>query len=286
MQKIFLILTLTLLFVNGQSQNIYPASGNVGVGTTNPLNAIHVYGSNELNILVQNNAPGGARTYLTAFSDKSSIQTDKDFTIRTNYGGSWNDKFILTNSGNIGIGTTTPLNAVHIVGPNELNLLLQNSASGGARTYLTAFSDKSSIQTDKDFTIRTNYGGGWNDRFIVTNAGNVGIGTTTTGSFRLAVEGKIGAREINVTSVTPWPDYVFEKSYDLPTLEELSAYLKENKHLPEIPSAATVEDKGVDLGEMNTLLLKKIEELTIYVLELKKENEHQQSEIEHLKRRK
>ncbi|MEM7552002.1 MAG: hypothetical protein AAF363_20130 [Bacteroidota bacterium] len=95
---------------------------------------------------------------------------------------------------------------------------------------------------------------------------NIGIGTTNTGGFALAVEGKIGAREIEVTLASPFPDYVFEEDYDLSTLEETEAFIKENKHLPEIPSAEEVEANGLALGEMNTLLLKKIEELTLHLI--------------------
>jgi hypothetical protein len=107
-------------------------------------------------------------------------------------------------------------------------------------------------------------------------SGNVGIGTSTTGSFKLAVEGKIGAREINVLVGPGWPDYVFESSYKLPTLEELNTYIKVNKHLPEVPSACAMEEKGANLGEMNLLLLKKVEELTLYMIE-------QQNDIKKLK---
>ena len=64
------------------------------------------------------------------------------------------------------------------------------------------------------------------------------------------------------------PDYVFEEDYNLRTLEATKAYIEENKHLPEIPSAAEMEANGIDLGDMNMRLLKKIEELTLYQIEL------------------
>ena len=120
-------------------------------------------------------------------------------------------------------------------------------------------------------------------RMLITSAGNVGIGTTNPGSFKLAVEGKIGAREINVTTTNPFPDYVFESSYNLPSLEEVERYIKKNNHLPDVPTAKEVEKDGVDLGEMNILLLKKIEELTLYVIELKKVTDVQSREIADLK---
>jgi hypothetical protein len=78
------------------------------------------------------------------------------------------------------------------------------------------------------------------------------------------------------------PDYVFEKNYNLRPLAEVENYINQNKHLPEVPAAKEMEANGVNLGEMNMLLLKKVEELTLYVIELKKENEKQQLEIQKL----
>lgn len=115
---------------------------------------------------------------------------------------------------------------------------------------------------------------------INTNTGSMGIGTVTTGSFKLAVEGSIGAREINVTNVTPWPDYVFEPSYDLLSLESLRVYINEHKHLPEIPSAQTIEHNGANLGEMNVLLMKKVEELTLYIIDQDAASKKQQTELQ------
>ncbi|MBI1767139.1 MAG: hypothetical protein HYR67_02050, partial [Bacteroidetes bacterium] len=116
--------------------------------------------------------------------------------------------------------------------------------------------------------------------------GKVGIGTSSPGSYTLAVEGKIGAREVNVIATNPWPDYVFEKNYTLPTLESIKAYIDQNKHLPEVPSATEVEKNGVNLGEMNALLLKKIEELTLYILKQEERALEQEKRISALEEKK
>jgi len=108
--------------------------------------------------------------------------------------------------------------------------------------------------------------------------GNVGIGTTDPRGYRLAVNGKIRAQEIKVEAA-PWPDYVFNKSYYLPTLQETEKHIKEKGHLPGIPSAEEVKTNGIDLGEMNAKLLKKIEELTLYLIEQKKEIQSQGEEL-------
>lgn len=101
-------------------------------------------------------------------------------------------------------------------------------------------------------------------------SGKVGIGTTIPDE-ALAVKGKIHAQEVKVDMSVPGPDYVFEQNYALLSLVDLSKYIQENKHLPEVPSAKEMEQNGVNLGNMNLLLLKKVEELTLYVIELEKE---------------
>ncbi|MDN4167075.1 tail fiber protein [Cytophagales bacterium LB-30] len=103
--------------------------------------------------------------------------------------------------------------------------------------------------------------------------GNVGIGTTQPDA-TLTVKGDIHAREVRVDlNGAVAPDYVFEPDYSLMSLQELSDYLKEHKHLPEVPSAKEMEQNGVNLLEMNLLLLKKVEELTLHVIELERKCE-------------
>lgn len=111
--------------------------------------------------------------------------------------------------------------------------------------------------------------------------GSVGIGTTTPSS-KLAVNGNIKAKEIKV-EIANWPDYVFTNSYKLPTLRDTEKYINEKGHLPGIPSAGEVEKNGVELGDMNKKLLQKIEELTLYLIEVNKKAEQQQHDIEYLK---
>jgi hypothetical protein len=116
--------------------------------------------------------------------------------------------------------------------------------------------------------------------------GNVGIGTTQPGSFKLAVEGKIGAREVNVTLASPWPDYVFSPDYPLMPLDRLERFIADHGHLPDIPSQEEVHAAGsIDLGRNQVLLLQKIEELTRYMLELKNENAKLRKSVEALEAR-
>ncbi len=101
-------------------------------------------------------------------------------------------------------------------------------------------------------------------------AGKVSIKTPNPGAYDLAVNGRIRSAEIKVESAN-WPDYVFKKEYELPTLEEAEEHIREKGHLSGIPSAVEVESNGIELGEINARLLKKIEELTLYLIEMKKD---------------
>lgn len=114
-------------------------------------------------------------------------------------------------------------------------------------------------------------GGMCASRFTIMDNGNVGVGILNP-SDKLAVNGKIRAKEVKVESAN-WPDFVFAKDYVLPTLQETEKHIKEKGHLPGIPSAAEVEKNGIELGDMNKKLLQKIEELTLYLIEMKKDNE-------------
>ncbi len=105
---------------------------------------------------------------------------------------------------------------------------------------------------------------------------NIGIGTTDTQGYRLAVAGNVIAEGVKVELQGNWPDFVFEEGFDLMDLWKVKAFIAAHGHLPNIPSAQEVQEQGIDLGQMNAKLLQKIEELTLYILS-------QQQEINTLK---
>jgi hypothetical protein len=114
---------------------------------------------------------------------------------------------------------------------------------------------------------------GANPALRINTNGSIGIATALTPTgYKLAVGGKIIAEELKVQLQTaPWPDYVFEPGYKLPALSDVEKYIQENGHLTQIPSAKEVELNGFEVGEMNRLLLQKVEELTLYLIEQNKE---------------
>ncbi|WP_271768875.1 tail fiber protein [Aquimarina algiphila] len=118
-------------------------------------------------------------------------------------------------------------------------------------------------------------------RLTIAKSGNVGIGTKTPDS-KLTVKGKIHAEEVKVDLSVLAPDYVFTKDYELLTIEEVQQHIKENGHLPNVPSAAEMETNGVELGVMNMKLLEKIEELTLYTIDQKQELKKQQEKLKSL----
>lgn len=191
-----------------------------------------------------------------------------------------------SNTGNVGIGLANPAEKLHVNGNIKLGY-----SSGGANfgiewftsSYGYGFGHKiynvdggAGVPTGTvqlRFAAR-NSSATWSDMMTLTSDGKVGIGTTNPGTFKLAVEGKIGAREVKVTLQNPWPDYVFNNNYKLRSLYSLEQFIMANKHLPGLPSAEEVnKDGGIELGLMNVKLLEKIEELTLHLIELNKKVE-------------
>jgi hypothetical protein len=119
--------------------------------------------------------------------------------------------------------------------------------------------------------------------FNLLASGFVGIGTQTPGSM-LAVNGTILATEAKVKADVTTPDYVFESDYSLRSLNDVEVFVRTNKHLPDMPSAADLAQNGITLGQMSMDLLKKVEELTLYMIDLKKENEALKARIEDLEK--
>jgi hypothetical protein len=232
--------------------------------------------------------------------------------------GSWEgwSKILMQDvNGNVGIGTTSPralVDAAVPINSGALGTVFARQVEGdnvGNGTYLgvkawgtqnvnyngKSFSLEHSFYGDLNSAINFYRGGGTTggymsfatgtgiERMTIDPTGNVGIGTTSP-SEKLSVNGNIKAQKLIVTQ-NGWADYVFDSSYQLKPLSQVESFIQQHKHLPDIPSAKEIQDKGVDVGNNQALLLKKIEELTLYMIEMKKENEQMKLENEKLKRR-
>ncbi|MDR2887352.1 MAG: hypothetical protein LBV26_05030 [Bacteroidales bacterium] len=193
----------------------------------------------------------------------------------------------LTVAGNVGVGTTTISNdqnwgrVTDIFDPTSSKLLLRtNSVKTGVFSHELEGFGVIGTESYHDLRLMAGY---WAHVMTLKTNGNVGIGTTNPTS-KLTVSGDIYAREIKVNP-SAGADFVFATDYRLRPLNEVETFIKDNRHLPDIAPADDMVQNGVNMGEMQIQLLQKIEELTLYLIELKKENEAQQKEIETLKQK-
>ncbi|WP_421762903.1 hypothetical protein [Ekhidna sp.] len=250
------------------NSHFYVMNGNVGIGTDTPSNiqgwgkVLDVRGSGHSKILT---STSGA-AYLTGIYSHSSwyggggfIGTESNHNLHliSNYKPRMS---ILTN-GYVGIGTTSPTEKLEVVGNIKADRMVKIDGHGSVASLQIMDNSNSN-------TVNVLFRGDGGKSYI--KSGKLGIGTTNP-TEELEVAGTIYSREVKVeVAAGTGPDYVFEPDYDLRSLEETAAYIKSNKHLPEIPSAKEMEANGIQLGEMNMLLLKKIEELTLHTIEQQK----------------
>jgi hypothetical protein len=221
---------------------------------------------------------------------------------------SYQTRFMVLSDGRIGIGTHTPnanlevnKNTIIGTGGDKFNtaltlikngdsygidnpvLVIKHSGNGG-NSYGNPASDNGIIQITGFNTAVSNKAINSNNNFYVFTNGTVAVNANRVPTgYTFAVGGNAIAEQMTVMLQADWPDYIFKKDYTLMPLSDLKTYIDKNHHLPEIPSAADVEKDGLNLGEMNRLLLKKVEQLTLYLIEQQKVNQSLQQQIDALK---
>lgn len=193
--------------------------------------------------------------------------------------------FRVTGQGNVGIGVLNPYRKLEVNGPinwgtTNAALNTDQGASIELRGDGTPYIDFSNNQ-ESDYNARLIL----NQNNVLEIDGNVGIGTYTTNGYKLAVAGNMIAEEIVVKLKENWPDYVFCKDYDKLSIDELENYINKNRHLPDIPNADEINSGGISVGEIQTKLLKKVEELTLYIIDQNKKIEKLENDYEILKKK-
>lgn len=257
----------------------------------------------EIRDVSRNNSANAARIELLERSDRTFdggafLHWDGEedrLLVGTKLEGADTPVLTLTRSGHrVGIGTASPASRLDVEGTTTTQGLIVEAA-GPRLTLRDTGGDNRTDTARLELLERAGGsfdGGGylrWNgadDRMILgtvrdgtdsallvldRSSQSVGIGTLDPQS-RLSVDGRITAREVTVT-VDGWADDVFEAGYPLLPLDELARRIERDGHLPGVPSASEVTATGVPLGSMQSTLLRKVEELTLYVLELRRENE-------------
>lgn len=208
----------------------------------------------------------GSQAATNMIFDQNEIQA------RNN--GAASSLYLQNNGGNVALGTITPTSQLHMTGDIKMQsatpIIQMTTNAGTDMGFLQVEGIDVRVGTNATndagkFIIRTN----GTNRVYVNPTGQVSIGTITPATgYMLSVNGKAVVEELKVQLSGNWPDYVFDKKYKLKSFGELRNYIAENKHLPNIPAASEIEKSGLEVGEMQRKMMEKIEELTLYVLQL------------------
>ncbi|WP_238387281.1 hypothetical protein [Sphingobacterium olei] len=264
--KIFQIIFHLLFLIGAYGQNnTFPATGNVGIGTSTPTKKLDVLGVVKMDQLnypyLQYDFTAAPRTQLGNMSIKLF---DDHITYRNGGSAPGNNSY-----GNLLAiyGRNSHWQSdIYLGADRKMYFRISAYVSNGSENGIGQFNNWRTVLDSHSDVISSG-------RLVIKGAGNhtiengnVGIGTTNP-TDKLAVNGNIRAKEIKVETAN-WPDYVFHKNYELKPLKEIKQFIDENGHLPEVPKAKEIEERGLSLGEMNKILMKKVEELTLYIIEL------------------
>ncbi|MET3018378.1 hypothetical protein [Flavobacterium hydatis] len=225
------------------------SNANVGIGTTNPITKLDVVGT------------------IKSFESTPLSSTTNSFQLINEIGGSTGSNNKMMNKKWLIRDATSD---------NWWTARLHDGLSVDA-SFMTPRTDtRTWWERDPNDDIQS--WGNEGKTYLTINKSNIGIGTTNPDE-KLTVNGKIHAKEVRIDLDFPAPDYVFVNDYKLKSLQEVEEFIKQNSHLPEIPSAKEIKKNGLMLAEMNMSLLKKIEELTLYSIAQEKNIKSQNNKI-------
>lgn len=307
----------TTLYVPSGTSGIGSSSNtNVGIGTPGPSSQLHLFGAAGASapavgagaLYLQDSGGavnnGGSLLFgafqgywagIKGLINNGSTNTTGDLAFYTRNAASdttLTERMRIRQSGNVEVGGS--LQALTLVGRGSGQIQVQLINDGDTidqriseliqwNGQLTGRFVNSAYTAADNWLLVTRNTGSYSVKNVVFPSGNVGIGTTDPGSYKLGVNGNIHARGV-VVNQTGWSDYVFEECYQLSALSDVAQFIKEKKHLPGIPSAAEIAQDGVNLGDMQARLLAKVEELTLHLIRLDKENVALRHEVELLKK--
>jgi hypothetical protein len=266
-------------------------NGNVGIGTMSPTRPLSFPAALGKKISLYPGSTGDAG--LGVFANELRVHSDNlnaDITFGVdNFTSGFTERMRVTGYGQLLMGTNNSSYQTHFKALNPRMLMLDNTSTHNAGTEnMIAFKTNNrwdgfvgTIATSAAaarlafFTYSSGLETGPQERMSIIDNGDVLIGTTNEvagAGYKLRVNGKIIATELRVQPNGSWPDYVFANDYKLMPLPTLQQYLNTHKHLPNIPSAAEVQAQGgIDAGDMHKRLTEKVEELTLYILDLQKQ---------------
>ncbi len=248
-------------------------NGLIGISTADPQTRLHISTTTQsagLRVDAVSATGPGETTLTTPFILKGTLTNDL---------GTTNTSFLVKSDGKTFIGNnlenwsnaTSYLNTqanLSVLYSNDefLRLDYTNPLRGASLVWSNT---ASSSEQNLNFRFGSNTA---EPLFTLSPEGIVGIGATEfNGDYQLYVAGKVLCTELTVKLEQDWPDFVFDQGYERPSLHEIELFIKENGHLPGVPSAEEVKANGVNTGEMQAILLQKIEELTLELIEVKKE---------------
>ena len=271
------------------------SDGNVGIGVTNPLAPLHLAGGRQPlsgSSVIFDKGTSDNQFYLSFYGNSLSqafIGQPANVSNRLDLGTSNLNIVMSLLEKNVGIGTTTPQAAFHVnAGAQYQNgpSVIFDKGTSDKQFYLY-FNGDNTVQgyvgQPANVAHRLDLGTDGNSTAMTILGTNIGIGTTTPQE-KLSVNGTVCATKVRVAQTGCWADYVFNTGYRLRPLSEVEQYINQNHHLPEVPSAQEVEKNGLDVGDNQATLLKKVEELTLYMIEQNKKLESQQQQIDDLKK--
>jgi len=257
---LFALLGFSTYKVSGQINNVFPLNKNVGIGTNNPQALLDIVKPAEQNVL----------EVLTQYSMSDAPGQDLKIINGTNYNGYFLPYIMATRnkSDDYALGISGAVTDATVDVGDKPILRFESRRLTGPVLVRPLFS----------------WGSYDNDYMIMTANGNLGVGTNKPDE-KLVVKGKIIAEEIKVQAVN-WPDYVFKPDYKLTSLAQTELFIQENGHLPEVPSAKQIKEEGLSVGEMNKLMMKKIEELTLHLIEKEKAMNEMEKRLKQLENKK